>query len=85
MRPYAWQDAMLRLSPRGEIAFPMSRILPSRAAKSSRHADPERKGPGADHDGLRKIITFDARHALLASRPVEVSALIDEASTATAA
>lgn len=32
--------------------------------------------------GARKVITLDASHASLASRPVEVAALIDEAATA---
>jgi pimeloyl-ACP methyl ester carboxylesterase len=39
----------------------------------------------AERIGAKKIITLSASHASLASKPVEVSALIDEAAKATAA
>ncbi len=38
----------------------------------------------ADRIGARKVITVAAGHASLASKPNEVSALIDEAAKATA-
>ena len=38
----------------------------------------------AERMGAKKIITLPASHASLASRPVEVCALIDEAAKATA-
>jgi pimeloyl-ACP methyl ester carboxylesterase len=37
----------------------------------------------SDRLGAKKVITLDASHASLASRPDEVTALIDEAATAT--
>lgn len=46
------------------------------------HPDNERRMSG--RLGATKIITLSAGHASLASRPAEISALIDEAATATA-
>lgn len=45
---------------------------------------PENERWMAERLGARKIITLDAGHASLASKPVEVVALIDEAAVATA-
>lgn len=46
------------------------------------HPDNEKRMSG--RMGAKKVITLDASHASLASRPVEVAALIDEAAGATA-
>lgn len=53
-------------------------------SSQDRMISPENERWMAERLGAKKIITLDAGHASLASRPSEVTALIDEAAVATA-
>jgi pimeloyl-ACP methyl ester carboxylesterase len=53
-------------------------------SSQDRMIHPENEAHMSSRMGARKVITLDAGHASLASRPSEVAALIDEAATATA-
>jgi pimeloyl-ACP methyl ester carboxylesterase len=53
-------------------------------SSQDRMIHPQNEQRMAERMGAKKIITLDAGHASLASRPNEVSALIDEAATALA-
>lgn len=63
------------------ISDPAWRTKPSwyQISSEDRMIDPANQKAMSDRLGARKIITLDAGHASLASRPVEVGALIDEA------
>jgi pimeloyl-ACP methyl ester carboxylesterase len=52
-------------------------------SSSDRMLAPETEKMMSDRLGAKKVITLDASHASLASRPDEVTALIDEAANAT--
>ena len=63
------------------ISDPAWRTKPSwyQISSEDRMIDPANQKVMSDRLGARKIITLDAGHASLASRPVEVAALIDAA------
>lgn len=63
------------------ISNPAWRTKPSwyQISSQDRMIDPVNQKAMSDRLSARKIITLDAGHASLASRPVEVAALIDEA------
>ena len=63
------------------VSDPAWRAKPSwyQISSDDRMIDPANQKAMSDRLGARKIITLDAGHASLASRPVEVAALIDEA------
>lgn len=63
------------------ISDPAWRTKPSwyQISSEDRMIAPANQKAMSDRLGARKIITLDAGHASLASRPVEVAALIDEA------
>ncbi|MGH6696049.1 alpha/beta hydrolase [Sphingopyxis sp.] len=63
------------------IGDPAWRLKPSwyQISSEDRMIDPANQKAMSDRLGARKIITLDAGHASLASRPAEVAALIDEA------
>jgi pimeloyl-ACP methyl ester carboxylesterase len=52
-------------------------------SSNDRMLAPETEKMMSDRLGAKKVITLDASHASLASRPDEVTALIDEAANAT--
>ncbi|NTF42213.1 alpha/beta hydrolase [Rhizobium rhizogenes] len=68
------------------ITVPAWKKKPSwyQISSQDRMISPENERWMAERLGARKIITLDAGHASLASKPVEVVALIDEAAVATA-
>lgn len=63
------------------VSDPAWRVKPSwyQISSADRMIDPANQAAMSGRLGARKVITLDAGHASLASRPVEVSALIDEA------
>ena len=63
------------------ISDPAWRSKPSwyQISSADRMIDPANQTAMSDRLGARKIITLEAGHASLASRPAEVAALIDEA------
>ena len=69
-----------------KVTSPAWRNKPSwyQVSSNDRMIAPENEKRMADRLGARKIITLEAGHASLASRPDEVASLIDEAATATA-
>ena len=72
----------------GEAAGPPAwKAKPSwyQISSEDRMIQPENEKRMAERMGAKKIITLAAGHASLASKPVEVAALIDEAAKATAA
>jgi pimeloyl-ACP methyl ester carboxylesterase len=72
----------------GEAAGPPAwKTKPSwyQISSEDRMIDPANEKRMAERMGAKKIITLAASHASLASMPVEVAALIDEAAKATAA
>jgi len=70
-----------------KVTAPAWRNKPSwyQISSEDRMIHPENQKRMSGRLGARKIITLDASHASLASRPREVSALIDEAAKATTA
>lgn len=75
------QKAPLALTFGETISDPAWRTKPSwyQISSEDRMIDPANQKAMSDRLGARKIVTLDAGHASLASRPVEVAALIDEA------
>jgi pimeloyl-ACP methyl ester carboxylesterase len=70
-----------------KITTPAWKTKPSwyQISSEDRMIAPANEKRMAERMGAKKIITLSASHASLASKPVEVSALIDEAAKATAA
>jgi pimeloyl-ACP methyl ester carboxylesterase len=70
-----------------KVTAPAWRSKPSwyQVSSADRMIDPANEKRLAERMGARKIMTLSASHASLASMPVEVSALIDEAAKATSA
>jgi hypothetical protein len=68
-----------------KVTAPAWRSKPSwyQVSSADRMIDPANERRLAERMGARKIITRSASHASLASMPIEVSALIDEAAKAT--
>ncbi|MGV1756438.1 alpha/beta hydrolase [Rhizobium sp. P44RR-XXIV] len=80
------QKAPLASTFGNNITAPAWKKKPSwyQISSQDRMISPENERWMAERLGARKIITLDAGHASLASKPVEVVALIDEAAVATA-
>jgi pimeloyl-ACP methyl ester carboxylesterase len=80
------QKAPLGSTAANKVSTPAWRSKPSwyQVSSEDRMINPDNEKRMAARMGARKVITLAASHASLASKPLEVSALIDEAAKATA-